>query len=614
MQTMKFSNPPPQKTNQLKISHFRGVNKQVDATLIDNNSASDMLNMQLDSMGTPQRFLGYTRAIPTELGVNKPCFGLFHNPTINKLIVSTDSKLYSFTDGVAPTLLYDGVALADMKSFFMNNKQYFFDGTNFLQFDGTTITTVEDNAYIPTLTMGRSPTGGGDAFEAFNLLQPKFRDSFSATTATAYTLSLSGLDATLVTVLYNGVAKVETTDFTVNRTTGVVTFLSALVAGTNNLVVTASKTVSGYANRIKNCKFFVVFGGSNDTRVFMSGNPSYKNWDFRSGLLDPSYFPDMGFTKVGSDVTAIKGYSKQYSSCVIFKEDSNEDSTLYMRSYILNSDGTVTFSVVQGNAGVGVKASNSIQIIEDSPLFLSNKGVYKYTGGSVKDEMSMKRMSDYLEPNILNEPNPQLATSFDYDGKYGVCYPSGNVYVFDYKNKFADTDGTIKYEGYMWNGIRAQSFLEVNSTLYFASSVNGMVYKFIKPTDDIRYEYDNQPYNSYWYGKVFAFEAENFKKLVERVDFVLSPTFTRNSAELWLKTNKKEETFIKEYRLVLFDFNDIDFGDFDFLLSSFGQPSGKKVKAKKIIYFQPIFKCSKINEAMTINSISISYLLQSPIR
>ena len=546
--------------------------------------------------------------------MNKPCFGLFHNPTINKLIVSTNSKLYSFTDGVAPTLLYDGVALSDMKSFFMNNKQYFQDGTNYLQFDGTTVTKVTDNAYIPTLTMGRTPTGGGSAFEPFNLLQPKFKDSFSATTATAYTLSLSGLDVALVTATYNGVSKLETTDFTVDRNTGVVTFLAPLVAGTNNLVITASKTVTGYADRIKNCKFFVVFGGNNDTRVFMSGNPSFKNWDFRSGLLDPSYFPDTGFTKIGSDVTAIKGYSKQFSSCVIFKEDSNEDSTIYMRSFQLNTDGTVTFPVIQGNSGIGIKATNSIQVIEDSPLFLSSKGVYKYTGGSVKDELSMKRMSDYLEPDILNEPNPQLATSFDYDGKYGVNFPSGNTYVFDYRNKFIDEDGSTKYEGYMWDGIHAQSFLEVDSTLYFCSSINGMVYKFLKPSDLVVHEFDGVAYNSEWYGKIFGFDADNYKKLVERIDFTLSPTTSRNSAELWIKTDKKEETFVKEYRLITFDFNDIDFGELDFLLSSLPQPYGKKVKAKKIIYFQPIFKCSKLHEAMTIQNITIQYLMQSPIR
>ena len=136
----------------------------------------------------------------------------------------------------------------------------------------------------------------------------------------------------------------------------------------------------------------------------------------------------------------------------------------------------------------------------------------------------------------------------------------------------------------------------------------------LKPSDLIQYQKDGVAFNSYWYGKIFSFGADNYKKLVERVDFTLSPTGSRNSAELWIKTNKKEETFIKEYRLVTFDFNNIDFGDFDFLLSSFPQAYGKKVKAKKILYFQPIFKCSKINEASTINNITIQYLIQNPIR
>lgn len=609
---MNITAPTAQKKLTEKISKFRGINLQTDETLIDNSSASSMVNMQLDSVGTLQRFLGYIKAYPTDLGNLN--YGLFYNPTSGKMILSNNGNLYTFTDGINPTLLYAGVALANMESFFINNKQYFSDGTNYLQFDGTTVTTVESNAYVPTLTMGRSPTGGGSAFEAFNLLTPNFKDSFSATTATAYTLSLSGLDSTLLTATLNGVAKVETTDFTVNRTTGVVTFLVAPTAGTNNLVIQASKTIAGNANKIKNCTFNVIFGGSNDTRVFMSGNPNFKNWDFRSGLLDPSYFPDTGFTKIGSDVTAIKGYSKLYDTCNIHKEDSNEDSTIYSRTFVLNTDGTVTFPVVQGNSGVGLHATKSIKTVEDSPLFLSKKGVYRYTGGNVKAQNSMQRISDCLEPNILSEANSDKAISFNHDGKYGLSFPSGNTYVFDHRNKFTDTDGIGKYEGYLWNNIHAKSFLDVNGVLYFASSVNGLVYKFCKSTDSIQYENDGQAYESNWYSKVFSFDADNYKKMVERVDFTLSPTISRNSANMYIKTNKKEETFIKEYRIVAFNFNNVDFNDYSFLLSNFSQPFGKKVKAKKIIYFQVIFKCVKIHEAMTLNNITLQYLIQNPIR
>ena len=122
MKQMNFNSPKPQPKTQLKISKFRGVNFQTDATLINDNNASKMLNMQLDSVGTLQRFLGYTRATPQTFETitwetanwetdnwldvkGNPCYGLFYNPTIKKLIYSSNGSLYSFKDGELATLL-----------------------------------------------------------------------------------------------------------------------------------------------------------------------------------------------------------------------------------------------------------------------------------------------------------------------------------------------------------------------------------------------------------------------------------------------------------------------------------------------------------------------------
>jgi hypothetical protein len=79
---------------QEKITHFRGVNLQSDATLIANNSASKMLNMQLDSVGTLQRFLGYTRAL--NLG-EKPINGFYHFG--NKILVAQGNRIFEFEEG-----------------------------------------------------------------------------------------------------------------------------------------------------------------------------------------------------------------------------------------------------------------------------------------------------------------------------------------------------------------------------------------------------------------------------------------------------------------------------------------------------------------------------------
>lgn len=59
--------------------------------------------------------------------------------------------------------------------------------------------------------------------------------------------------------------------------------------------------------------------GKNDTRVFLSGNPDEPDCDWQSGLYDPTYFPDTGYTRMGTDASAIVGYLKQYESQVVVK-------------------------------------------------------------------------------------------------------------------------------------------------------------------------------------------------------------------------------------------------------------------------------------------------------
>jgi hypothetical protein len=73
--------------------------------------------------------------------------------------------------------------------------------------------------------------------------------------------------------------------FTVDRINGKITFGVAPAKGTNNVIITAGKTVSGFPEKIKNCTFSVAFGGANDTRVFLSGNVNMPEYAFRSGLI-----------------------------------------------------------------------------------------------------------------------------------------------------------------------------------------------------------------------------------------------------------------------------------------------------------------------------------------
>ena len=110
---------------------------------------------------------------------------------------------------------------------------------------------------IPITANSRTPEGETITddddliLQDVNLLQAKRYNQFIGDgTSTEYYLDTTGLDSAsvyLMTATVNGSTLIENIDFTVNRTTGVVTFNTAPAApsddGDSNVIITLSKTV-----------------------------------------------------------------------------------------------------------------------------------------------------------------------------------------------------------------------------------------------------------------------------------------------------------------------------------------------------------------------------------
>jgi hypothetical protein len=84
-------------------------------------------------------------------------------------------------NGVLTGLVYSGVEDAPSQTFVYDNKLYFKDGKNYLQFNGSTFKAVE--GYIPTTTIARKPMGGGTKYEDVNMLSDYRINTFLATGA-----------------------------------------------------------------------------------------------------------------------------------------------------------------------------------------------------------------------------------------------------------------------------------------------------------------------------------------------------------------------------------------------------------------------------------------------
>ncbi len=604
-----FKVPPQPPTEIKRISRFKGINQNTTATQIDDAESPDILNKVLDVEGAIDSRFGYVRIFATSLGAGQ-INGMFQFKKQNGtkfFFIHWGTGLYTQTGSAQPVLISSLLANAKSKYFTFGNYCYIFDGTNFLQTDGVTTIDAATVAYVPTITLGRAPAGGGTTFENFNLLGAGFIDSFTAPGAiTTYQLSLTSLDATAIVASIDGGVnynKVETTDFTVNRTTGLVTWVVAPAVGTaNNVKIKAFKTPVGYANRIKQSIGFEIYGGTNDTRVFCFGNPLYPNTLRRCDLNNPLFWPELAYSLVGSDAGIIKGMKKQYANALIMKEPTPNDVTIWRMNYSIDLNGVISFPTVPLNSIVGCSSGESIQLIENQPAFVSPKGVYEIDGTNVSDQRDLRRISDDINASLLIEANLQNAISVDFDKKYILCV-NNRAYVMDYRIKYVDHNGLLKSPWLIWDNITASCFLEIDSYLYFGSNTTGLVFKFNKVSDLNPFTDDGTAINDYWKSKVFSFDDDEHLKTVAKVFVSLKPA-SSTSFDLYYVTDRGgESALILNARADLFDFNTLDFSHLSFIMSAFPQEVPAKVKAKKVIYYQLILRNPRNNESMGILSV-----------
>lgn len=602
------------------IDQFRGVDFSSNQTQVALNRAIDAPNMLPDGNFFPNKRTGIKRVFAESLGsggVN----GLHLYRTTNDIVprlLHHGTNLYFWRDNDTLVQLRSDMANAKSHSFSMNNMLYILDGTNYWYYNGGGTTgSVSGEAYIPTLTMSRTTTDDGIAYEDFNLIGRYFKDSFSPDgTSTTYPLSLAGLDPlTVYASIDMGVTfdLREGIDLTVDRELGLVTFINPPPAGTNTLVIRAAKTIPGLADRINKCTIAALFGGTNDTRVFLSGNPDYPNTDWRSGLYDPTYFPEHGFTNIGSNNVRIMGYKKQSNALMIIKEDSQQDTTTFLRTFQLNSDGTVSFPLIQGTTGTGCIAKDSIQSIEDKPFFISKTGVHCLNSTNVADERNTSHKSKLIDNRLLAEPNLQNAVTVEYNRQYWVAV-NGNVYVMDEDMKYTDENGEIQYEWFHLNGIKASCFLEYNGYLYFGDSTQGMLWRFKKPGEVDAYIDDvSTPITAYWTTPLSNLGTYAYYKTIKNVLVTMMPG-DRTSADVYYNSSDALMQISASESMALLDWNDIDWDDMSWETSSMPQIIATNTKERKVPFFGVTVKNDKLGESFGIYAIQIVFDFMSPIK
>ena len=602
------------KMNTTVYSRFKGVDFSVDASLVSKDRSPYAPNLIADVGGMPEKRLGWRTLHTLEQPINGIWYGEINGQ--KSFIAHGGTKIYKFT-AVNFEVIKENVNNAKSTAFFMRSsddtgKIYILTGKEFLEYDGTTVKNVADDGYVPTILISRNPTGGGTVYEAVNLITGKRTESFLGNdTDKVYQLSANKIDSVdKVEVLNSNGEKVTTTEYTVDLTTGKITFTAThkpVVAGQDNVFITYTKTVAGYADRINKCTISDLYGLGGSNRVFLSGNPDYKAYDWYSDIFKPNYFPDLNYSIVGTSDTAIMGYQRLGKYQMILKEDNQQDSTVFQRFGTLNDDGSVTFSVEQGVAGIGAISKHCFGMLADEPLFLSRQGIQAITSNNILAERTIRNRSFFVDSYLTKETNLQNAVACEWNGFYVLCI-NGVAYVLDGKNKsykersIASYD--YNYECYYWTNIPAVCLLSVAGELYFGTE-DGRICKFNTDIGGVlKYNDDGKAIVASWSTLNDDDDAPHlYKSMTKKGCLVTIKPYARSSGTIYVCKDGNPRQFLRSGIMDILDWDDIDFDRFTFNTNDSPQDIFFKKKVKKYKRLQIIVENDALNEGFGVLQI-----------
>ena len=552
----------PKKSSPIEYDKFYGINEAVGETEIKPGEWVKGYNWRVTVNNKPQKRPGKHTFINFGAG-NVQGLKEFEINSKHILLICWNGKVYEYdldeeTDTTAiADLITEGTVtelgtISDKKTsiFWFNEKIYFLNGTDYKQYDGSTYQDVVP--YIPTVAIASPPSGGGTLFEEVNLLTGAKTVLFVGDgSTTEYHLPETDIDTDLVTCTVNDVVKTETVDFTVVRSTGIVTFTTA-PANEAEVSLTWTKVESGNANLVKNHKYARDYGVGNDTNLFIFGNVNEKRVIRYSGINKANYFPVNSFVAVGSDEYAVTDLMPQYSSLVVFKEDSTKVIRPAPNAEYNDNTGLnpYDFPYYDLNEAVGNIAPNMVQLIDNNPISFFGYSFWQWASNtSVEDERNAQIVSDRLKLS-LESLNLAGAVTHDYVNKKELWINiSDIVYIWNYGN-----DTMYKYDN-----IQATEFIEIDGDIYYGG--NGTVEHMSELfTDDNEDNILCKIYGGFTDSGSIA-----FRKVMTR-EWLQIASATRTGVEVGFLTDEINEEDIEwlEVSYSLFDFDDIDFDDFTF--------------------------------------------------
>lgn len=466
---------PAQKT--LQVDTFLGCDFTSHPAAVDPRMSPWAPNMIRDVPGKVRKCMGYETVKTLPGRINGACV------TRWGLLLHAGSRLY-----LDETQIYGQMADARSRYWLYGEKVYVADGSHYLVFDGTTVAPVAASAKVPLVTIGKAPGQGGTRYEELNLLTPAFTEQFLGTAADkVYQLSFAPLDAAAVTAKKRTAqggwqTLTEGVDFSVNRTAGTLTFVTAPgespVTGEDNLSVTAHRTVAGYAERVCGAVTGILYGeGGAPERLFLGGAAAGR--DYYSAAGDLSYFGDLSYCQLTRGYAQVVGYTV-VDGLLATHLTAPEGGVVLRKSTQL--DGKTVFVRTGRLEGPPALSPVAFAQLAGEPVFLTAEGVMALTPDDVTGTRYAQNRSWYLDGRLRAETPAQLAGAVAYTF-HDFCWVAmaGRAYLLDGLQPLPPAAGkpysTRQYAGFYRRNLPARLFWEADDRLWFGTA-DGRVCRF----------------------------------------------------------------------------------------------------------------------------------------
>ena len=604
-----------------RYENLKGIDFSSHPSLVDSSRSPYCINMMPDASGNPEKRPGWETVYKLNGRVNNVWFCTIDG--IKHTLCHCGDKLYLLGDEIK--VLREGIndtkgcgfyALKGDKAGF-----YILTGREYLVFDGEKVTDVTEDAYVPVTTIARMPSGAGESYENINMLSAKRKEYFTGTrTDLVYQLGTDNVDSVdKIEILEESGERtvlVKQQDYTADLTLGKITFVKAhptALAGQDNIFVTYTKKVEGYEEKITGCTVFAMYGYGGENRVFISGNKACAHKDFWSEIYDPSYFADLNYSIIGSPHTAVKGYLKMGEHLGVVKNGNGQDTTLFIRSSHLDSDGRAVFTVQAGISEIGAVNGSCFATVNDEPLFLSPRGVYAVISSLVTSQRMIVNRSAQVDAKLTAEKNIDNAVGCVWKDYY-IISVNGNCYLFDSRSAVTrkNSGKNAVYESYFWNNIWASCITTDGETLWFGTE-NGEIRKFKDTAQGMKcYSDDDAAIYAVWKTPVEdEGRPDRFKTLMRKGCLVTLKPYEMSSCDIYYSVDGVAKEFVQTRRADM----SVMFKGVNFHRTSFNtNPNPRDVyfykRKKRYKRIQLVFENKAVGEGFGIQGITKLYRLE----